>query len=99
MYGNCLLLPSIACKLPIALSQPVAYTWVHIHIAVKSNDECVLGNIVSKLGRLAESVVAPSLVAFSAELLMSVIKPQPLFALLLLIFYMKMSTPFQARYP
>lgn len=70
VYGNCLLLPSIDCKLLTALFQPVAYTCVYIHIDVKSNDACILGNIMSKLGRLAESVMSPSPLALSAELLM-----------------------------
>jgi len=44
------------------------YTWEYIHIAVKSNDACILGNIMPKLTRLAESVMSPSLLAFSDEL-------------------------------
>lgn len=99
VYGKCLLLPSITCKLPTALSQPVAYTWVYIHIPVKANDARVLGNIMSKLRRLAEPVTSPSPLAFSAELLMWVIKPQSLLAPLLLICWMKKSPLFQAQYP
>lgn len=70
VYGRCLLFPSITCGPPTALSQPAVCTWAHIHIAVKSNDDCVLGNIEPRLGRLAESVTSPSQLAFSAETLM-----------------------------
>lgn len=74
-YGNCLLLPRITCELPTALSQPVACTRMCVHTDVKYNDVCVLGNIVSIRGRLAESVPSSSPLAFSAELLLWVIKP------------------------
>lgn len=47
VHRNCLLLPRITFKLPTALPQPVACTWVCIHTDVKYNDVCVLGNIVS----------------------------------------------------
>lgn len=71
VYGNCLLLPSISCRLPSALSQPLVYTCVYAHCwKVQWH---LLGKIISKPGGPAEPVMSPSVFALSAELLMWVI--------------------------
>lgn len=95
VYGNCLLLPSTSCKLPSALSRPVVYTCVYAHCCEVQWH--VLGKIMSKPSRPAEPVMSPSVLAFSAQLLMWVIIPQSLSAPLLLIFWMKMPSLFQAQ--
>lgn len=89
--------PSISCKLPSALSQPLVCTCVYAHCW--EVQWYVLGKIMSKPGRPAEPVMSPSVLAFSAELLTWVITPQSLSAPLLLIFWMPMSPLFQAQHP
>lgn len=89
--------PSISCKLPSALSQPLVYTCVYAHFW--EVQWCVLGKIISKPGRSAELVMSPSVLTFSAELLIWVIIPQSLSAPVLLIFWMVMLPLFQAQHP